>query len=186
MNVPLVADRYANALFELSVQDNAMEEVYADSKVITETCSQSKELRLLLKSPVINTEKKLKIIQEVFGTHLHKLTMTYLMVMIRKKREKYIPEIAAEMVEKYKDYNNILTVHFKSPVKPDADIRKRVMEIMSTYTKSDVDLSEEIDSSLIGGFILSWNDKQYDASIRRQIDDLRNAVARVNIYKKGF
>ena len=88
MNVTLVADRYANALFELSVQENAMEEVYADSKVITETCSQSKDLRLLLKSPIVKTERKLKIIQEIFGAHLHKLTMTYLVVMVRKKYHK--------------------------------------------------------------------------------------------------
>ena len=186
MNVTLVADRYANALFELSVQDNAMEEVYADSKIIMETCSQNKDLRLLLKSPVVYTDKKLKIIREIFGAHLHKLTMTYLLVMIRKKREKFIPEIAKELVEKYKDYNNILTVHFKAPIKPDADILKKVMELMTTYTKADIDLSEEIDASLIGGFILSWKDKQYDASIRKQVDDLKNSVAKVNLYKKGF
>jgi F-type H+-transporting ATPase subunit delta len=186
MNITLVADRYANALFELSVQENVMEEVYADSKTITETCAQSKDLRLMLKSPVIFTDKKLKIIHEIFGPHLHKLTMTYLLVMIRKKREKFIPEIAKEMVEKYKDYNNILTVHFKSPVKPDADVRKKVLELMTSYTKSDIDLSEEIDASLIGGFVLSWKDKQYDASIRKQIDDLKKGVAKVNLYKKGF
>lgn len=186
MNVTLVADRYANALFELSVQDNAMEEVYADSKVITGICAQSKDLRLLLKSPVIRTDKKLKIVQEIFGPYLHRLTMSYLMVMIRKKREKFIPEIATELVEKYKDYNNILTVHFKSPVKPDAGVRKKVMELISTYTKADIDLSEEIDASLVGGFVLSWKDRQYDASIRKQIDDLKREVAKVNLYKKGF
>ena len=186
MNVSLVADRYANALFQLSVQDNVMEEVYADSKVISETCAQSKDLRLLLKSPVVKTDRKIKIIREIFGPHLHQLTMTYMMVMIRKKRERFIPEIASEMVEKYKDYNNILTVHFISPVKPDADVRKKVMEIMSTYTKAEIALSEEIDTSLIGGFVLSWKDKQYDASIRKQIDELKLAVAKVNLYKKGF
>jgi F0F1-type ATP synthase delta subunit len=57
---------------------------------------------------------------------------------------------------------------------------------MRNYTKSDIDLKSEIDESLIGGFILSWQDKKYDASIRREIEEMRNVIAKVNLYKTGF
>ena len=57
---------------------------------------------------------------------------------------------------------------------------------MKNFTQSDIDLKAEIDQSLIGGFVLNWDDKQYDASIRREIDNMRNAMAKVNLYKKGF
>jgi len=186
MNVSPIAERYAKALFELAIEKELVDEVYHDSLVISGTCEKSKELRSLLKSPIINSEKKLIIIREIFENGVHKLTLTYLLIMVRKRREAFIPAIAREFVELYKSYHNILTVHFKSPVLPDLEIRSQVLKIMENYSKADIDLKAEIDESLIGGFVLTWDDKQYDASISREIDDLRKAIAKVNLYKKGF
>jgi F-type H+-transporting ATPase subunit delta len=110
--------------------------------------------------------------------------MTYLLIMVRKKREALIHAIASRFEVVYKEYKNILTVHFRAPVVPDEDIRKRVLELMSHYTSAKIDLAEEIDAALIGGFVLSWEDKQYDASIRREIEELKRGVAQVNLYVK--
>jgi F-type H+-transporting ATPase subunit delta len=186
MNVSLVAERYAKALFELALEKGAEEEVYQDSLLITKTCEESKELRLLLKSPIINSGKKLTILQAIFENNIHKISLTYLLIMVRKNREAFIPAIAIQVVELYQEYRNILTVHFKSPVLPNPETRKQVLELMKNYTQSEVDLKAEIDESLIGGFILNWKDLQYDASIRREIENMRIAIAKINLYKKGF
>jgi F-type H+-transporting ATPase subunit delta len=186
MNISLVAERYAKALFELALDKSAVEEVYQDSLMITKVCEESHELRLLLKSPIINSGKKLTIIREIFENNIHQLTLTYLLIMVRKNREAFIPAIALKLVDLYQAYKNILTVHFSSPVLPDAETRKQVLALMEKFTTSDVDLKAEIDASLIGGFILNWEDKQYDASIRREIDNLRIAIAKINLYKKAF
>ncbi|MCX6269132.1 MAG: ATP synthase F1 subunit delta [Bacteroidetes bacterium] len=186
MNVSLVAERYAKALFELALEKSEVEEVYQDSLLITKICTESKELRLLLESPIINSGKKLVILQEIFGKNLHSLTMTYLLIMVRKNRESFIPAIAIKLAELYQAYRNILTVHFSSPVLPDETTRKKVISLMEKYTRAEIDLKADIDESLIGGFVLNWEDKQYDASIRREIDDMRIAIAKVNLYKKEF
>jgi F-type H+-transporting ATPase subunit delta len=186
MNVSLVSERYAKALFELALEKDAVEEVYQDSLLITKTCEESKELRLLLKSPIINSGKKLTILNEIFNKQINQLTLTYLLIMVRKKRESFIPAIATQLVELYKTYKNILTVHFKSPVLPDTVTREMVLSLMENFTESDVDLRAEIDETLIGGFILNWKDLQYDASIRREIDNMRITIAKINLYKKGF
>ncbi len=186
MNVSLVAERYAKALFELALEKSLVEEVYLDSLLITKTCEESKELRLLLKSPIIGAGKKLAILQEIFSKNINKLTLTYLLIMVRKNRESFIPAIATQLVDLYQTYRNILTVHFKSPVLPDEETRKMVLELMGKFTDSTVDLKAEVDQSLIGGFVLNWKDLQYDASIRREIDNMRIAIAKINLYKKGF
>ncbi|MCK9421010.1 MAG: ATP synthase F1 subunit delta [Bacteroidales bacterium] len=184
MNISLVAERYARALLEISIGENLLEEVYQDSVLISQTCENSRELCLLLNSPIISTEKKRTIIREIFKNNIHQITLTYLLIMVRKKRESFIPLIATKLVELYKNYKNILTVQFKSPVLPDPDIRKYVLDLMAKYSGKDIDLKAEIDESLIGGFVLTWEDKQYDSSIRREIENLRNAIARINLYKK--
>jgi len=186
MNVSLVAERYANALFMLAIEKNAAEEVYADAKVISAICKQSRDLQLFLKSPVIHSDKKIKIIREIFASSIGPISLAYLLVMIRKRREKYIPEIACQVIEQYKEYKNILTVYFKAPVAPDEGIRRKVLELMNHYTSANIELVEEIEKNLIGGFVLTWKDKQYDGSIKRQIEKLERGLARVNLYVKGF
>jgi F0F1-type ATP synthase delta subunit len=57
---------------------------------------------------------------------------------------------------------------------------------MKKYSGANIDLQSDIDESLIGGFVLRWQDKQYDASIRREIENMRSAIAKVNLYKKEF
>lgn len=184
MNISLVAERYARALLELSIEENVLEEMYQDSLLITRTCESSRELRLLLNSPVISIDKKRTIIREIFEKNVQRITLTYLLIMVRKRREAFIPLIATKLVELYKNYKNILSVQFKSPVLPDPDIRKRVLDLMAKYSGKEIDLKSEIDESLIGGFVLTWEDKQYDSSIRREIENMRNAMAKVNLYKK--
>ncbi|MEI6454994.1 MAG: ATP synthase F1 subunit delta [bacterium] len=186
MNVSLVASRYANALFELAVEKNDVEQVLSDASVIMDVCSKSRDLQLFLKSPVIHSDKKGVVIKEVFGKSVGKLTLTFMLVLIRKRREKYIPEIVKEVIVKIKEYKNILTVHFKSVIAPDTETKRMVLEVMKNYSKSNIELIEEIDASLVGGFVLSWHDKQYDASIMRQIDRMKKGLARINLYKKGY
>ena len=186
MNTTLVSERYAAALFEIALEKGVVEEVYQDSLLIGQTCNNSKDLRLLLKSPIINTGKKLAIVREIFGKEVQTLTLTYIEIMVRKKREGFLHLVANQFVELYKLYKNILTVHFKSPAAPNAAVTKQVVELMKNYTTSNIDLETEIDESLIGGFILRWKDKQYDASIRREIENMRNAIAKINLYKKEF
>jgi F-type H+-transporting ATPase subunit delta len=186
MNTTLVSERYAAALFELAVENKLVEEVYQDSLLILQTCEQSKDLRLLLKSPIINTGKKLTILREIFEKNIQRISMVYIEIMIRKKREGFIQVVANQFAELYKLYNHILTVQFISPVLPDADVEKKVLELMKNYTHLNIDLKAEIDESLIGGFILRWNNMQYDASVRREIENMRNAIAKVNLYKKEY
>jgi F-type H+-transporting ATPase subunit delta len=183
---PLVAERYAKALFDLAIEKNQVEEVYQDNNLIASTCEESRELKLLLKSPIINSVKKGHILKEIFSRKVSNLTLTYLLIMVRKKRESFIPEIAQELVDLYLTYKNILKVHFSSPAVPDEEIRAQVVKIMEHYTKSKILLSSEIDEELIGGFVITFQDKQYDASIRRDIENMRAAIAKVNLYKKGF
>ncbi len=183
---PLVAERYAKALFDLAVEKKQVEEVYQDNNLIASACEQIRELKSLLKSPIVNSEKKSTILKEIFADKITGLTMTYLLIMVRKKREGFIPEIAHELVDLYLTYKNILKVHFAAPVEPDQDTIRQVMKIMEHHTRSKVMLTTETKEELIGGFVLTWKDKQYDASIRRDIDNMRSAIAKVNLYKKGF
>jgi F-type H+-transporting ATPase subunit delta len=52
-----------------------------------------------------------------------------------------------------------------------ADIKQRLTS--SVHTSDNVDLAVKVDPELIGGFVLEFDDKIYDASIAQKLDELR-------------
>ena len=186
MRISLVAERYAKALFELAVEKQQVDAIYADAQELASVCRENRLFVLVLKSPVISEEKKEKILKDLFSKRFNPITLQFLLILVRKNREVFIPEIAQNLIELYKEYKHILTVCLTMAVPATEAIQDKVKEVIKDYTHWKVDLVQEIDSKIIGGFILNWSDMQYDASIRYQIERIRRSSASVNLYKKGF
>ena len=70
-----VAIRYARALLQLSIEQDALEQSYSDMTLIQSACFENKDLSLLLKSPIVKTDKKLKILDKVFGSKVGNASM---------------------------------------------------------------------------------------------------------------
>ena len=102
----LIAKRYAKALFELALELNVVEETKSDMELIMSVCSSNKDFTQMLKSPVIRSEKKQKVIREIFIDKVSELSMRYLNIIIRKKREIFISQIAEEFILAYKKFKN--------------------------------------------------------------------------------
>ena len=186
MIVSHIAVPYAKALFDLTLEKNLLEETMKDMQVVAALFKESRDFRMMLKSPVISEGKKKIIFARIFEKTLSKLTFTFLLIIIRKKRESYIGDIAFAFLELYNDYKGILATTLKTAVPVSDEIRLMVRDLMKNQSKGEIELKEEVDPELIGGFILQWKDKQYNASILKQINRLQRGVTRVNLYKKEF
>lgn len=180
----ILAERYAKALFQLAEEQKAVEPVHEDMKQLSSLIKQSRDLLHFLRSPVINPGKKEKILKKLLSGNINPLTMSFILLLVRKRREVHIPDIAVKFVEIYNDHFNIVTVKLKSPVKVTSEIRNEVLKIMKQYTEATVHLEEVVDESLIGGFLLTWKDNQYDVSIRSELNKLTRGIAKINLYKK--
>jgi F-type H+-transporting ATPase subunit delta len=186
MNVSLIAIPYAKALFEHAKETGAIEETLKDMKVVAELCDSSKDFRMLLKSPLVQSEKKQVIFRRIFGEVISKMTFTFFVIIIKKKRESFIHDIALVFIDLYKEYKGILTVTLKTAVPATTQIRDEVKTVMKGISPGEIELLEEVKEELIGGFVLQWKDKQYDASINNQINRMQKGVAKINLYIKGI
>ena len=146
---------------------------YIDMKNVSEMCSQSRDLSLLLKSPIVKPDKKTDILREIFSNRLGKLSLSFIDIIIQKRRESYLEAIAREFQYQYKSHKNILTAIVTSAVGLDDKIRSEIMRIVRESSNAEVELVEKEDKELIGGFILRVGDKQVDASIQRKLLNLR-------------
>lgn len=183
MNVTLIAQRYAKALFDLAVERNALEDVNRDIRELAELIRASRPLKLLLRAPIVNPSKKRSIMDEVLKG-FNPVIIAFINLLIKKRRESVIPEIVIQFTEQYNAYKNIIVLKVTSAVPLTQEIIGQMKGVMSGYTSANIEITSEIDESVVGGFVLSWDDKQYDASVRKQIEKMKKGMARINLYVK--
>ncbi|MBX7181993.1 MAG: ATP synthase F1 subunit delta [Bacteroidia bacterium] len=181
MQDPRIASRYAKSLLDLASEQGALAQAYQDMLVV-ETCTkESRELVNLLNSPIIKSDKKEAIINEVFGSSISKLSLEFLQIITRKGRENYIPVVAASFVDQYRKLTGVTTAFVKSAIALDETARTKVRSILNQSGFANVELVEEVDAELIGGFVLRIGDKQVDTSVKNEISKLKQGF-KENLY----
>ncbi len=186
MSVTRIASRYAKSLLDLAIEQNQMDRVLEDMNYLKEAV-QSRDLYLMLKSPIINTSKKKEIINVLFNDKFDKMSMGFMNIIVGKGRERYLPEIAAEFEKQYKAHKRISTAVITSAHQlSEAAVAKIKAKLLaSKITDDSVELVTKIDPDLIGGFIIEIGDKLYDASVAGKLDKLKQEFVG-NTYKLQY
>jgi len=177
MRVNLLAKRYAQALFDLSLENKIEEKVAADMRLVGRVLAENRELRRIMANPVLNGSKKVKILNRLFGEKLSELSLRFFSLIIRKGREVYLESICLAFDDIYKDYKNVVGAELITATKSDDEIRKLVVDKLKAITDKDIELKEIVDESIIGGFVVRLEDYQYDASVTTQLRRLRKNYA---------
>lgn len=185
MNSYKLQTRYAQSLFDLAHEGGISELVYEDMLLVMQVCKDSHELRTILKNPVIKPASKKAIVGELFQGKVQSLTVAFFELLITKRRDILLYEIAERYTEIYKEFNNIKTVLFSTAVKLDSDELELVKKKIEAELNATIDLHAKVEPELIGGFCLSVDGMQYDASFMKQFSKLKKEFAK-NIYEKTF
>lgn len=169
----IAAHRYANAILDLSQQNNATEEVYRNASELLSIIKSNRELYNFLKSPLIKSDKKEKIIRQLFEKNIHSILIHFITILCKRRREYLLPEILNAIILEYKKRNNIITVQLTTAFQFDENLRKSITDKIKQFKQySKIELHEQIDESIIGGFILRTDNQQIDASIKTQLQQL--------------
>ena len=185
MRESLAGNRYAKSLIGLSIEKKELDTVYNDMVLISETVENSKDLDLLLKSPVVKTDKKQEILSSIFGKETSELTKQFLLLISSRNREAIIGDIAAAFVRQYKVIKKIIVTEVTSAIKLESAQKKKILQLLNTNESSSVEVIEKINPEIIGGFIVRVDDKQIDASISRKLDNLKQEFSK-NPYIADF
>ena len=181
-----VASRYVKSLLGLAVEQGVLEEVHRDMQLFAKVCEENRAFALMLKSPVIRHDKKKDILEKLFQAKVNKLTMAILNIITSKNREPILPAIAKEFHNAYNVYKNIGKASITSTVPLDDKLRKEIQLVVQKISdRKEVELTEKVDASLIGGFVLNVGDKQVDTSIKNKLKKLKVKFSE-NPYVKEF
>jgi len=177
--------RYAKALFDLAIEQQILDTAFHDMQLVKEICQSSKVFESMLSSPIIKTDKKQAVVKEIMGNHLHQVSLSFILLILKKRREANLRSIAIEFIEMYKEFNGIKTAHLKTAMQLNSETKAEFKALLTQQSNKSIELLEEINPNIIGGFIVTIDDKQADSSISTKIQRLRKEFDK-NIYAKGF
>jgi F-type H+-transporting ATPase subunit delta len=175
MNESRISVRYSRALFQSSLDKKILDRINQDMVLIKEIC-RLPEMKELLTNPVIRPSKKSEILHNLLEKDFHKLTLALIDLVVKNGRERYIPAIARVFVHETMKYNGITESFLTTAVRVDPMIKKQVADLIANLFKTKVDLKENIDGTIIGGFILKVDDSFIDASIRNKLRKIRKEL----------
>jgi F-type H+-transporting ATPase subunit delta len=181
-----IAIRYAKSLLALAVDNQKVDEVKEDFKLVLSTLSH-KDFGAMMKSPVISADKKIGVIEALFQGKVSDMSLMYMKILIGKNREPYLKEIAEEYQDMCMTYKEItqITVISASPMSQELLAELSAKLTSSISTAKNVQITNEVDPTILGGFILQYDDKRYDASVQAKLNELKNDFSK-NLYIKEF
>lgn len=167
---------YGTALFSATEDLGNTEEVNEELNEIAEIFKENPEFFELLKSPAVPNDEKKNVLAEIFSKQISETSLNFLYVLLDKRRAGgFFGMLKA--FEKCKDEKKGVTsgIIYSAVEIPDAKIKKFEKETGALLQKN-VELVNEIDTSLIGGIKVYIDGKLIDASIRRRLDDLKDQL----------
>lgn len=160
-----LATRYAKSLLDLSIERNETEKVFTDMEWLQSVC-KNRDFVNVLRSPIINSETKGKIVEAVTKANLGLLAGAFIRLLIQKGRESVLPEITQAFVHQYKVYKNIYSIKLTTASPVSAELKNALIDhIRATTEMQNIELEALVNEDIIGGFVLQTGDKLVDASV---------------------
>ena len=185
MSILRVVSRYSKSLFDISKSNGNLNQVHEDVMELWNIV-KADEMRTFLKSPIISSVRKADVFEKLLKNFDQSLLQT-LLVMIEHKREAYISDFCRAFHLLYNKENKVSQAKL---ITADTIGEDTVKELLDTFKQkgfleADVELIKEIDSSIIGGFILEFDGKVYNASLLHSLDQLKKKFNE-NLYIKNL
>jgi F-type H+-transporting ATPase subunit delta len=181
MQNPRLAAVYAKSLADLATERNQLDQVYADVQYLKAVCNASRPFVLMLKSPIIYADKKQTIVSEITKGNVSDLTAAFDTLVIKKGREGYLPEILDAFVEEYNRRKGITCVKVTTAEPLSEANKNSILQKLNSAGLNNVELEQAVNADLIGGFVLEYNNNLLDASIARELRELKKQFQE-NVY----
>lgn len=181
-----LASVYAKSLVDLSQEQNQLEAVHGDMLYLKEIFKVSREFKNLMSSPIIASDKKWKIFSAVTQGKIGALTSQFIHLLIKKGREDKLEEIVESFKDQYNEVKGIYEVTLTTATQLSEEARQKFLDKLNTETSfKHVKLFTKVDPAIVGGFVLEYEDKLVDASIKRDLKDIRKQF-KTNLYEHNI
>ncbi len=172
-----IAQVYARSLFEVAQEQGKLDVIREELGQVDEALRENAELRLFFFSPYFSTEEKRDGLRRTIQD-ADPVTMNFLDVLVENHRLPVVPRARREYERLWRDANNLLPVTVTSAVELDDSVVERIGEEIGRQTGRKVELTKQVDPSIVGGFVVRVGNAILDASIKNRLENLRKQIVR--------
>ncbi len=171
------ASRYATALLELAIENNKVDAVLGDMNYLLSANAETRDFQTLLKSPIIDADKKIAIFAVVFD-QFEAMSKSFIEMIARNGRENLLVEIAEAFDAQVKKYKGIVPVTIVTATPLNNETKQSILAKVQGLVAGTLEVTEKVDPSIIGGFVVKMDGRQIDASVSNQLNDLKQRLTR--------
>lgn len=175
----LVARTYANALFEVALEEEKYDAVGQELLFILKCLKEEPKLYDILKSPLVVLKEKKEILNSVFGKNVNQEILNFLYIIVDKKREKYIESIIEEYMALTNEAKNIVEAVAITAVPLKNEMMLKLQETLSKSLGKNVQLKNEIDTEIMGGVLVKVGDKIMDGTIKSRLGEIHKQMSQI-------
>ncbi|MEG0856108.1 MAG: F0F1 ATP synthase subunit delta [Terrisporobacter sp.] len=177
--IDIIANRYAEALFQLSEEENITKEIYSELHDVVDTVKNNKDLENVLKSPLVSKGEKKELIEKIFSNKINNNLKNFLKILIEKGRITSLKAIELTFKQLLNDKHNIIEGTVLSAIPMEKIKVKELEEKLSKKYNKNVTLENKVDESILGGVLVRLGNTQIDGSVKTRLNNIKDQLSQV-------
>ena len=175
-----MANRYATALFELSLEAGAIDAVKADLEWFDALVAGSADLARLVRSPVFSADEQLKALSAILDkVAISGITAKFLKVVTSNRRLFAIRDMVKAFRALVARHKGEVTAQVTVADKLSDTRLSEIQGALKSVTGKDVQVDVTIDPAIIGGLVVKLGSRMVDSSLRTKLNAIKHAMKEV-------
>ena len=179
MSVSAISRRYAKALVSLGSEQKKVDAFGEELAQVSSIVASHDLLRLLMESPTLAVEKKSAIFSEIMEKiELSASMRDFFGLLVEKDRMKYLSQIDQNYRQLADELSGTLRAKVTAASKLSAAQQKAISAELEKQTGKNVELTVDIDASLIGGLRTEIGGRLFDGSVKTQLKRIEDTLTK--------
>ncbi|MDY0404567.1 F0F1 ATP synthase subunit delta [Virgibacillus sp. 179-BFC.A HS] len=169
MSEAVVANRYADALFQLGTQKHTLDELVEEFGVMKQVFEDNPRLQIFLEHPSVSNEKKQQFIDSVFSAASKDVIHT-LKLLVERHRSDLIAAVAESFINKVDELKGSAKAKVYSVRKlSDEELKELETTIAGRFHKNTIQFENIVDPSILGGIKIRLGNTILDGTISSKL-----------------
>ncbi len=182
MNRSIVITRYATALVKYAQESGKGATVCSEAETLGRTLHAQPDLRRMVAAAddVVSPAEKEKLLKSALGNQVSAELGRFLSLLNQNGRMPLVEDILRVFVDAYHHSTGIVKAHLTTVSEPSDRLLQRLKDLVKQKTGDDVIIDVEVDPSIVGGFVFDIETYMMDASVKRQLELIREQFIEKN------
>ena len=167
---------YGEALYDLAKAEGLAQSILQELSVLSESFAAEPDFLRLLASPSLSKQERCAVLDDSLHGRVHPYVLNFLKILTEKGYVRQFSDCVKAYREHYNADNGILSVTAVTAVALSSLQADKLTEKLSQLTGKKVELTNRIDTAVLGGIRLDYSGKRLDDTVQHRLEAIREQL----------